>query len=141
MKLNKIIIFALLVFLSTTSAYANDKLGIILTSYDQPKSDLAIAFQNEALKRKGIYSKALLMLEVHEEFQLKGVDLSKYDSILLLGDPKGVESTMMTLLGFGVSSNALILDNIHGDITVKRRIKTDIESDIDFAESLLNMLL
>ncbi|PML57737.1 hypothetical protein [Vibrio lentus] len=139
MKFNALIALVLLCFSSVVSA--NDNTGIVLTSYDQPKSNLAVAFQDEAFKLRGISSRKLLMLEVYQDFEFDKVDLSEYDSILLVGEPVNVEVAMMELLGFGISANAVILDNIHGDLVVKKRARIDFEPDIMFANRLLNMIL
>ena len=138
MKINAFIALILLIFSGMASA--DDNNGIILTNYEQPKSNLAVAFQNEAFKLRGAKSKKLLMLEVYQGFEFDKVDLSEYDSILLVGEADSVEAAMMELLGFGSSANAVILDNIHGDLVVKKRVKTNFEPDNVFAHHLLNMV-
>ncbi|MCG9604097.1 hypothetical protein [Vibrio chagasii] len=137
MKINAFIALILISFSGVASA---DNNGVLLTNYEQPKSNLAVAFQNEAFKLRGSTPKKLLMLEVYQGFDFDKVDLSEYDSILLIGEVDSVESAMMELLGFGSSANAVILDNIHGDLVVKKRVKTNLEPDSIYAHHLLSMI-
>ena len=138
MKINAFIALILINFSGVASA---DNNGVLLTNYEQPKSNLAVAFQNEAFKLRGSTPKKLLMLEVYQGFEFDKVDLSEYDSILLIGEADSVETAMMELLGFGSSANAVILDNIHGDLVVKKRVKTNLEPDSIYAHRLLSMIL
>ena len=138
MKINAFIALILINFSGVASA---DNNGVLLTNYEQPKSNLAVAFQNEAFKLRGSTPKKLLMLEVYQGFEFDKVDLSEYDSILLIGEADSVETAMMELLGFGSSANAVILDNIHGDLVVKKRVKTNLEPDSLYAHRLLSMIL
>ncbi|ARV73106.1 hypothetical protein [Vibrio campbellii] len=69
-------------------------------------------------------------------------ELKQYDSLLLVGGTEHVQKAMLTLFGFSVSGDALLVDNINGPEQIKiKRYAPNMEVPVEQkAVGLLKML-
>ncbi|MCS0540249.1 hypothetical protein NXY55_09580 [Aeromonas veronii] len=138
MKKINLLVLSAVIFSSFVSA----KDGAEVTSGRNIYSGATLAdyFDSGVSKLKSSISKKILVVEVYDGSEFDKEKIKNADSIIIVGKPVDVESAMMNLLGFSVSSNAVLLDNIHGKLTVKTRKKTDYESEEIYVQNLLKMI-
>ena len=136
--------------LATLAMFATCSVNALtLSDYVPTDSALAQAIHltSERLSRTmslDLPDKDILIIDTSKtaEHDYEVNELKQYDSLLLVGGTEHVQKAMITLFGFSVSGDALIVDNIKGPEQIKvKRYAPDTEVPVEQkAVGLLKML-